>query len=258
MSHEQVSDLHYVASLGVEFWTWLCRVSWNPLFGAILGGIFGGIFALLGAIIGGRYVLRSMDEQRRRDRLAAGRALSAELELNIASAVTLVVAGRNKPRDYLIWRPSFSRRVFDDRLTLLSELLTPSEFLSLTSIYATAAASFLLLEAQARRGVEFTPGAVKKFMEHAEEFAIASRVVAIRVWPEAEQERLKLIREKLVEEMHAIWPPRASRLSIGYTSKASEVSFAATRVGMRSAVPGSFAPRTTSSSATHFSALAAL
>jgi hypothetical protein len=75
---------------------------------------FGGIFALLGAIIGARYVLRSIEEQRRRDRLAAGRALSAELELNIANVVALVVAGRNKPRDYLMLRPSLSRRAFDD------------------------------------------------------------------------------------------------------------------------------------------------
>jgi hypothetical protein len=64
--------------LAVEFWAWLCRVSWNPLFGAILGGVFGGVFALLGAIIGGRYVLRSMEEQRQRDRLAAGRASPRE------------------------------------------------------------------------------------------------------------------------------------------------------------------------------------
>ncbi len=198
-----MSDFHYIALFAVEFWAWLCRVSWNPLFGAILGGIFGGVFALLGAIMGGRYVLRSMEEQRRRDRLAAGRALSAEIELNFASTVSLVVAGRNKPRDYIMFRPSLSRRVFDDRLTLLSELLTPSEFLSLFSMYATAAASFVLLEAQARRGAEFTTGAVKKFTEHAEEFAIAARVLAIRVWPEAEQERLKLIREKLVGEMRA-------------------------------------------------------
>lgn len=199
-----MSDIHYIASLGVEFWAWLCRVSWNPLFGAILGGIFGGIFALIGAIIGGRYVLRSMEEQRRRDKLATGRALSAELELNIASAVTLVAAGRNKPRDYLIFRPSLSRRVFDDRLSLLSELLTPAEFLSLTSMYAKAAASFLLLETEASRGAEFTPGAAKKFTEHAEEFAIAAQVVASRVWPRAEQERLTHIREKLFGQLKAM------------------------------------------------------
>lgn len=198
-----MSNFRYIALLAVELWAWLCRVSWNPLFGAILAGIFGGVFALLGAIIGGRYVLRSMDEQRRRDRLAAGRAVSTELEFNLASAVTLVVAGQNKPRDYLVWRPTFSRRVFDDRLSLLSELLTPTEFFSLSSTYATATASFLLLEAQARRGAEFTTGAVKKFAEHAEEFGIAARVVAIRVWPEAEQERLKLIRGKLLEKMRA-------------------------------------------------------
>jgi hypothetical protein len=198
------SDLHYIALIGAEFWAWLYRVSWNPLFGAIFGGIYGGVFALLGAIVGGRYVLRSMEEQRRRDRLAAGRALSAELELNSASAVTLVVAGRKRPRDYLTWRPLLSRRAFDDRLTLLSELLAPSEFLSVTSVYARAAASFSLLEAEARRGGEFTPGAVKKFTEQAEEFAIAARVVASHVWPEAEQERLKLIREKLLGELHAM------------------------------------------------------
>jgi hypothetical protein len=40
--------------------------------------VFGGVFALLGAIIGGRYVLRSMEEQRQRDRLAAGRASPRE------------------------------------------------------------------------------------------------------------------------------------------------------------------------------------
>jgi hypothetical protein len=193
-----VSDFHYV---GVELWGWLCRVSWNPLFGAILGGIFGGVFALLGAIIGGRYVLQSIEEQRRHDRLAAGRALSSELENNLASVVTLSIAGRNKPRDYLTFRPSFSRRVFDDRLTLLSELLGPSEFFSLTSLYARAAASFLLLEVQADRGADFTPGAVKQFADHAEEFAIAGRVVASRVWPEAEQERLKSIRDQLIREL---------------------------------------------------------
>ena len=161
-----MSDFHYITLFAVEFWAWLCRVSWNPLFEAILGGIFGGVFALVGAIIGGRYVLRSMKEQRRLDGLAAGRALSAELELNVTSAVALVVGGRNKPRDYLTFRPPFSRQVFDDRLTLLSELLTPSDFRSLTSVYAAATASFLLLEVQARRGEEFTPGAVKKFTEH--------------------------------------------------------------------------------------------
>jgi hypothetical protein len=144
-----------------------------------------------------------MEEERRRERLAAGRALSAELEFNLASTVTLVIAGRDKPRDYLVWRPPFSRRVFDDRLALLSELLTPTEFFSLSSRYSTAAASFSLLEAQANREAEFTIGAVKKFTEHAEQFAIAARVVAIRVWPEAEQERLKYIREKLVGEMRA-------------------------------------------------------
>ena len=74
-----------------------------------------------------------MKEQRRLDGLAAGRALSAELELNVTSAVALVVGGRNKPRDYLTFRPPFSRQVFDDRLTLLSELLTPSDFRSLIS-----------------------------------------------------------------------------------------------------------------------------
>jgi hypothetical protein len=198
-----VSNFHCITLLAVEFWAWLCRVSWNPLFGAILGGVFGGVFALLGAIIGGRYVLRSMEEQRQRDRLAAGRALSAELELNVVAAATLVMAGRDKPRDYLVVRPSMSRTALDDRLTLLSELLTPSEFIKLSALYARAWMSFSLLESQARRGADFTPGAAKKFAEHAEEFAIAARAVASCVWPEAEQERLKLIRERLVEEMHA-------------------------------------------------------
>lgn len=123
-----MSDFHHVNCVAVEFWAWLRWVSWNPLFGAILGGIFGGVFALLGAIIGGRYVLRSIEEQQRHDRLAAGRALSTELENNLASAVTQAIAGRNKPRDYLTFRPSISRRVLDDWLTLLSELLAPSEF----------------------------------------------------------------------------------------------------------------------------------
>jgi hypothetical protein len=198
-----------------QFWGWLCRVSWNPLFGAILGGIFGGVFALLGAIIGGRYVLRSIEEQRRHDRLAAGRALSSELENNFASAVTLAIAGRNKPQDYLTFRPSLSRRVLDDRLALLSELLPPSEFFNLTSLYARATAAFSLLEFQAHRGADFTPGAVKTFSEHAEEFAIAACVVASRVWPEAEQERLKFIRDKLIREMKCMPPVEAPRSDAG-------------------------------------------
>jgi hypothetical protein len=119
-----VSDFHYITLLAVEFLTWLCRASWNPL--------FGGVCALFGAIFGGRYVLRSMEEQRRRDRLAAGRALSAELELNVHTAATLVIAGRDKPRDYLTVRPSMSRTALDERLTFLSDLLTPSEFIIYT------------------------------------------------------------------------------------------------------------------------------
>ena len=143
-----------------ELGSWLCRVSWNPLFGSVLGSFFAGLFALLGAIIGGRYVLRSIDDQRKRERLAAGRAVSAELELNLAGTATLAVAGRAQPLGYLVSRPKLLRTAFDDRLTLMSELLKPSEFFSLASLYAQASASFALLETQAQRGVEFTPGAI--------------------------------------------------------------------------------------------------
>ena len=45
---------------------------------------------------------------------------------------------------------------------------------------------------------------MKKFTEHAEGFAIAARVVASHVWPETEQERLTLIREKLLGQLHAM------------------------------------------------------
>jgi hypothetical protein len=176
-------DLQYgvtetVSGIAAECWAWLCRESWNPFLGAIFAGIFGGVFALYGARIGGCYVLRSLEEQRRRDRIAAGRALSSELENNITSAAALAAAGIDAPRAYLTFRPSFSRLVLDDRLTLLSELLTTSEFFTLTSTYATAQASFELLEMQARRDKDFTMGAMQKFAEHALDFATAAEIVA--------------------------------------------------------------------------------
>ena len=121
----------------------------------------------------------------------------------MVAAATLVIAGRDNPRDYLVVRPSMSRTALDDRLTLLSELLPPSEFINLCSLYARAWLSFSLLESQARRGADFTPGAATKFAEHAEQFAMAARAVASRVWPEADQERLNLIRERLLGEIRA-------------------------------------------------------
>lgn len=173
------------------------RVPWNVLLGPILG-IFA---ALIGAIIGGRYVLRTMEVQRNLDRLAAGRALSAELELNIVATATLAIAGYQKPHDYLLVRPPLMRAAFDDRLTLLSELLSPAAFLSLVSLYARAALSFSLLETQAGRGAEFTTGAVSTFTSHAEEFAIAAQAIAALVWPEDQQRQLKDARNKTLAEI---------------------------------------------------------
>ncbi len=183
-----------------ELWTLVQRASWNPLCGAIIGGIFGGIFALIGAIIGGRYVLRSVAEARRFDRLAAGRALSVELDLNVASTATLSAVGRAKTEDYLTFRPLLIRAVFDSRLALFSELLSAPQFYSLVSLYARASASFSLLETEAKRGAPFSRGAVEKFKSLAEEFAIAARQVATYVWSEEEQKRLELIRGKSLSE----------------------------------------------------------
>jgi len=183
------------------FFQWMYRWSWNPFFGAILASISGGAFALLGAVIGGRYVIQSMMVQRHLDRIAAGRALSAELQLNLATAVALATSGRTNPRDYLVFRPPLHRSAFDDRLALLSELLTPHEFFQSASVYARASASFLELEGEALRGAEFTPEAEKTFTALAEEFAVAAGLVAARVWPEAEQQRLKLVRDKELEKL---------------------------------------------------------
>lgn len=183
--------------MAVEFWEFLCRTSWNPIFGAIVSALA----ALAGAYIGGHYVLRAMEKARERDRFAAGRALSAELELNFQATVTLAIGGREDPDSYLTFRPPLARRVFDDRLTALSELLMPSEFRSLVALYAGASASFLLLETQAQRRAPFTPGAMGKFSEYAQEFAVAARVIAGRVWPLDEQQRLNIFREKLLREM---------------------------------------------------------
>ncbi len=186
-----------------DFWPCLYRLSWNPLIGGVLSAFFAGVFALFGAIIGGRYVLRSMADQRRFERLAAGRALSAELELNVAGAAALAIAGKSKPMDYLVTRPPLLRAAFDQRLTLISELLEPIHFISLASLYARAGASFSLLETQARRGVPFTPGAVEQFSAHAEEFALAAHALAPRVWKESEQRRLDETRSKVLEELRA-------------------------------------------------------
>ena len=70
-------------------------------------GIFSGLFALLGAVIGGKFVLRSMKIQRSLDQLAAGRALSTELEMNLTAMATLAIVGRANPLEYLTPRPLY-------------------------------------------------------------------------------------------------------------------------------------------------------
>src|SRR5208337_231005 len=105
-----------------QFLGWL---SWNPLLSSIVGG---GLFALIGALIGGKYVLRSLAKERKRECQAAGRAFSAELEQNVWACVALAAAGRSQPLHYLEWHPTLSRAVFDGKLTQLSELLRPPQF----------------------------------------------------------------------------------------------------------------------------------
>jgi hypothetical protein len=169
-----------------EFFRW---ASWNPLLAGIIGGVIGCVFALAGAAL----LLR---KQRRLGREAAGRALLAEIEQNLQTAAALAIAWRDNPRGYLPWRPTLSRATFDARLFLFSELLSPSEFRSLCVLYASATASFSMLEVTAGRGLDFTAGAVDRFTELAEGFAKAARLVASYVWSADEQQRLERVREE--------------------------------------------------------------
>lgn len=182
----------------MRVWEFLRWASWNPLW----AGIFSGVFALMGAVIGGRYVLRSIEAQRRLDRLAAGRALSIELDLNLAATASLAIAGRTKPLDYLTFSPVLMLNVFDTRLTLFSALLGPAEFRALVSLYARASSSFSLLEIMHARQQAFTAGAVGKFTELSDEFALAARSIASIVWPEDEQKRQERTRSIQLTEVH--------------------------------------------------------
>ena len=148
------SALSFAEVFADRFWSFLCWASWNPLW----AGLFGGLFALMGAVIGGKFVLQSVKTQREVDRRAAGRALSAELEMNLAAVASLTISGRAKPLDYLTYQPPLMRAVLDDRLTLFSELLSPSEFQALVSLYARASASYSLLDDIRQRSQPFTPG----------------------------------------------------------------------------------------------------
>ena len=74
----------------------------------------------------------------------------------------------------------------------------------LTANSVVGSSVFLLLETEANQGAEFTPGAAKKFTEHAEEVTIGAQVVPRRVWPGAERERLTHIRETLLGQLKAI------------------------------------------------------
>ncbi len=186
----------------VRFWKLLCWISWNPLW----AGIFSGLFALLGAVIGGKFVLRSMKIQRSLDQLAAGRALSTELEMNLTAMATLAIVGRANPLDYLEFAPALQRTVVDDRLTLLSELLSPPEFQALVALYARASASFSLLTVIQRRAQPFTAGAVTKFTELAEEFALTARYVGAKVWPIEERERLEKSRVCVLDRLRQFQP----------------------------------------------------
>lgn len=167
----------------------------------ITGIVAGGTFALLGAVIGGRYVLHAAREERQRTRVAAARALSAELELNTIGTARLAVAGRLNPQDYLVFHPTLLRTVFDQQLILMSELLTPLEFQSLMGLYVRAASSFALLETLAGASREMTPSAIKTFVDLAEEFALASQTLARRAWPQDQQDRLDSVRENLLKEL---------------------------------------------------------
>src|SRR2546428_278190 len=91
LAYNQLPDVLF------RVWQFLERETWNPLLGGMIGG-------LVGAFIGGRYVLLAPARERELDKIAAGRALSAELEQNVVAAVA-IVAGRSKPLDYIVWRP---------------------------------------------------------------------------------------------------------------------------------------------------------
>jgi hypothetical protein len=113
----------------------------------------------------------------------------------------LAIAGRTNPLDYLEFAPTLQRTVVDDRLTFLSELLSPPEFRALMGLYARASASFSLLTVIQRRAQPFMAGAVANFTELAEQFAIAARSVAGRVWPKEERERLDMARVCLLKQL---------------------------------------------------------
>jgi hypothetical protein len=142
-----------------------------------------------------------MKQERKRDRIAAGRAVSVELEANLLITVAMAAAGCSELDEEFLFHPSLARKAFDDRLPLMSELLTAREFQSLAAVYAGATALFSLLETERGRAASLTAESNQQFRKLAEQFAKVASQLAARAWPEEEQQFLTFTREEILKKL---------------------------------------------------------